>query len=44
MFRANQIRNRIAHYEFYETLEFEQEKSVLMWLLDRMYGLEKKAS
>ncbi len=44
MFRANQIRNRIAHYEFYETLEFEQEKSVLMWLLDRMYGSEKKAS
>lgn len=34
--RASQIRNRVAHYEIRETEDFEQEKSVLMWLICAM--------
>jgi len=34
--RASHIRNRVAHYEIRETADFEQEKSVLMWLIRAM--------
>lgn len=34
--RASQIRNRVAHYDIREAADFEQEKSVLMWLIHAM--------
>jgi hypothetical protein len=34
--RASQIRNRVAHYDIHEAADFEQEKSVLMWLIRAM--------
>jgi hypothetical protein len=34
--RASQIRNRVAHYDIREAADFEQEKSVLMWLIRAM--------
>ena len=36
--RASQIRNRVAHYDIREAADFEQEKSVLMWLIRAMGG------
>lgn len=34
--RASQIRNRVAHYDIREAADFEQEKSVLTWLIRAM--------
>ena len=34
--RASHIRNRVAHYEIRDPEDFEEEKSVLMWLLRAM--------
>ena len=36
MARANRIRNRIAHYNFHTSIEYENEKKVLIWLLNKM--------
>jgi hypothetical protein len=36
--RASHIRNRVAHYDIREAADFEQEKSVLMWLIRAMAG------
>ena len=36
--RASLIRNRVAHYDIREAADFEQEKSVLMWLIRAMAG------
>jgi len=36
--RASQIRNRVAHYDIREAADFEQEKSVLKWLIRAMAG------
>jgi hypothetical protein len=36
--RASQIRNRVAHYDIRGAADFEQEKSVLMWLIRAMAG------
>lgn len=36
--RASQIRNRVAHYDIRQAADFEQEKSVLMWLIRAMGG------
>ena len=38
--RANQIRNRVAHFNFREAGEYEREKEVLYWLITRL-GSEK---
>ena len=34
--RASQIRNHVAHYDIREAADFEQEKSVLIWLIRAM--------
>jgi hypothetical protein len=36
--KASQIRNRVAHYDIREAADFEQEKSVLIWLIRAMTG------
>lgn len=36
LYRASYIRNRVAHYDIREAADFEQEKSVLMWLIHAM--------
>lgn len=38
LYRASQIRNRVAHYDIHGAADFEREKSVLMWLIRAMSG------
>jgi hypothetical protein len=38
MYKANQIRNRIAHFDIEGAERFETEKKVLMWLINGMGG------
>jgi hypothetical protein len=38
LFKANQIRNRIAHFDFEGAERYETEKKVLVWLINAMGG------
>ena len=38
MYKANQIRNRIAHFDIEGAERYETEKKVLMWLINAMGG------
>ena len=37
--RANKIRNRVAHYEIRVNSDYESEKEVLMWIIQKMDGV-----
>ena len=37
--RANRIRNRVAHYEIRVNSDYEGEKEVLMWIIQKMDGV-----
>lgn len=38
LFKANQIRNRVAHFDIEGAGRFESEKQVLVWLINAMDG------
>ena len=38
LFKANQIRNRIAHFDLEGAEKYENEKKVLVWLINAMGG------
>jgi hypothetical protein len=38
LYKANQIRNRVAHFDIEGAERFDTEKKVLMWLIDAMEG------
>ena len=39
MTKANRIRNRVAHYEIKKSSDYEKEKSILLWLIQKMGGV-----
>ena len=38
LYKANQIRNRVAHFDIEGAERFDTEKKVLMWLINTMEG------
>jgi hypothetical protein len=39
MTKANRIRNRVAHYEMKNSSDYEKEKNILLWLIQKMDGV-----
>lgn len=37
--RANKIRNRVAHYEIHTDSDYQGEKAVLLWIIQKMGGV-----